>query len=268
MILGLSAATAAVAATGAVSSFAWFATNATVTATGMKVKVQSASTLLIDTASTTNTAGRLANGLSSKAATTSTASETASISPVSTVDGTNWFYAEAEKVSEKDAKKGSYKAVEDGKENKYYLANTFYLQNFDATKSTSDSTEKKLVIDKITLEYTTSDKLGSSFRVLTVVEENKKVFCAPAVSPAPTTGGVKDDTGAIEAITYATSTYSSNVATLTDNNELIADVTYNTVYTAKVYLYFDGEDTNCFTDNIPTTLSDYTVSISFTLQGK
>ena len=38
MILGLSAATAAVAATSAVSSFAWFAINDTVSATGMKIK--------------------------------------------------------------------------------------------------------------------------------------------------------------------------------------------------------------------------------------
>ena len=38
MILGLSAATACVAATSAVSSFAWFATSGTVSASGMKVK--------------------------------------------------------------------------------------------------------------------------------------------------------------------------------------------------------------------------------------
>ncbi|MDY6101219.1 MAG: hypothetical protein SPI62_05070, partial [Candidatus Enteromonas sp.] len=37
-ILGLSAATALVAATGAVSSFAWFATNGSVSATGMAIK--------------------------------------------------------------------------------------------------------------------------------------------------------------------------------------------------------------------------------------
>ena len=45
-ILGLSAATALVAATGAVSSFAWFATNSQVTATGMVIKAESTNAFL------------------------------------------------------------------------------------------------------------------------------------------------------------------------------------------------------------------------------
>ena len=45
-ILGLSAATALVAATGAVSSFAWFATNSQVTAEGMVIKAESTNAFL------------------------------------------------------------------------------------------------------------------------------------------------------------------------------------------------------------------------------
>ncbi len=52
MILGLSAATAAVAATSAVSSFAWFAINDTVDATGMIIKADTSEYLEIKNANT------------------------------------------------------------------------------------------------------------------------------------------------------------------------------------------------------------------------
>ena len=45
-IMGLSAATALVAATGAVSSFAWFAANSSVSATGMVVKANASDAFL------------------------------------------------------------------------------------------------------------------------------------------------------------------------------------------------------------------------------
>ncbi len=270
MIIGLSAATAAVAATGAVSSFAWFATNNTVTATGMKVKIQSATTLLIDTSNTTNsTNGRLAGGASTK----SLASDTDTIvSPVSTVDGTKWFSAKAKEADDGSAIDNSYEDVTNSKNN-YCLANTVYLQAFDAAKTAGDNVipVSNIVIDSITVSYVTGDALNASFRVLTVIGENK-VFCGPTSALEPTNKGVAsvtDGAATKNEIIYAdvTAVGSDGKATIESNNVLVKGVTYNTVYTANIYLYFDGEDEACKTDNIPDVdnLKNYTVTVSFSL---
>ncbi len=278
MIMGLSAATAAVAATGAVSSFAWFATNATAGATGMKVKVQSASTLLIDLADATTKTyatesnGRLKTGSNAKAATNSDPAD--GLKPTSTVNGTDWFYAEGATVSDEAAKANTYAKVKDTDLDKYRLANTFYLQDFDATKKTGsayDASTKKLVVDYIDIAYPTTDKLNSGFRVLVVIGDSK-VFCAPTLSDEPKNSGVssvdENNSATMGAITFADGTLNANKATFSSNNTLVDTVNYNQVYTCNVYLYFDGEDTNCYTDNIPATLADYTVSVYFSLQDK
>ncbi len=273
MIIGLSAATAAVAATGAVSSFAWFATNNTVTATGMKVKIQSAATLLIDTANTTASNGRLKNGASTKTVTTTDAT----VSPVSTVDGATWFSAKAAEADSATAITNSYEQVTEADANKYYLANTVYLQTFDATKKTTDkvSPDSNIVIDSITVTGYDGDNdaLNTSFRVLTVIGE-KKVFCGPTSTTKPSNKGVAsvtDGAATMSEITYANvKDLTNRKATIDSDNILVENVTYNTIYTANIYLYFDGEDEACKTVNIPDAdhLNNYEVTVSFSLVNK
>ena len=247
------------------STYAWFAMNRTVTATGMAVKATTSTTLLIskDNAQDSTKNNRLTNG-----DTTINLAEvgtTVSLSPTSTVNGTDWFTAKGATTSASGALTGSYEKVSSDDEAKYFLKKEMYVQNFDSAK-TGNSGEK-LVLDKVTVSYTTGDNLNASFRVL-VVCGDKNVFVAPTTTIAPTNQGVKSvDAGSatLENITFATSSYTGTTATITANNVLIDDVEYNTVTKITVYVYFDGEDSSCYTDNIPETLNDYTVGVSYSL---
>ncbi len=252
------------------TTFAWFSMNNTVTATGMTVQAQASSTLLIDTASATSSAGKLTGGADTKATTANAPAD--GIRPTSTVDGTNWFSAEAAATNAATAKTGSYEAVAAGNVGNYRLASTFYLQTYDGTKSITagslDAANKKIVIDSVTVAYTAGDALASSFRVMIVVGDTV-VVCAPTTTTTPSNQGVASvttGTATKSDLTFATvSGIDSGKATLSANNDLVAAVNYNQVYTANVYLFFDGEDSACYTDNIPATLNNYTVTVSFSL---
>lgn len=252
------------------ASYAWFSMNTSVTATGMQVKAKTSSTLLIDTAIATNSEGRLEQGDSTKAALV----DSSAINPTSTVDGTNWFTAEAALASAKTAKEGTFEDVT-GSAALYRLANTFYLQAFDQTKAKSGTYDafegKKIVVDEVTVSAPDGDDLAPSFRIL-VVCGDEKVFIAPIVTTEPTNQGVASVSSAgvatMDTIQFAdVSARNSNKSTVSTNNTVVAadDLNYNEVYTVNVYIYFDGEDTSLFTDNIPETLDNYTVTIQFSL---
>ena len=66
------------------TTYAWFSMNTTVTATGMTVKAQATSTLLIDKASTTNTSGSAVGKLTNGASTQDFTAESAGLMPTST----------------------------------------------------------------------------------------------------------------------------------------------------------------------------------------
>lgn len=259
------------------STYAWFSMNTTVTATGMVVKAQATSTLLIDTASAKNTTGtaigKLSGGASTKA-TTATAPESG-LMPTSTINGSNWFKAEAAAANDEVAKAGAFAAIETDDLANYRLANTFYLQTFDATKSITEgsyeSSGKKLVVNSVTVSYTTSDTLAACFRVMVVIG-SQVVVCAPTTTTTPTNQGVSSvstGTASKQTLNFATvrdiDAGGKAVLAQATNTELVAVVNYNEVYTANVYLYFDGEDGACFTDNIPDELNNYTVTVEFGL---
>lgn len=251
--------------------------NSNVTATGMVVKAQATSTLLIDTANTLNDAKRLAAGASTKGTTSTMASSgikpTSTAAATSQAIGSKWFEAEAAATNASTAKAGTYSEVRNDDLGSYRLSNIFYLQTFDATKSTTngsyDASGKKLKIDSITVNYTTGDQLAPSFRVLVVVGD-QYVLCAPTTTTTPNNAGISAVSGSgaatTQTLSFATiSGIEGSKATLSAANQLVANMNYNEVYTATVYLYFDGEDPDCFSDHIPTTLNNYTVIVSFAL---
>lgn len=248
------------------STYAWFAMNRTVTAEGMKLKATTSTTLLISNSSDVDSTknNRLTNGGTSYTFT----DDAVSLSPTSTVDGSKWFSAEAEDVDDKIAISGSYTEVDSAALDSYRLAKVVYVQNFDSGKTGLSG--ESLIISNIKSVYSTGDKISSSLRVLAICN-NTKLFVAPLSATVPTNQGVQavDNSGnaTLADLVYATSVYDvdTSVSTLSANNVLIPDVEYNTVYTINLYLYFDGEDTNCYTDNLPDTLNDYSIGITFKL---
>lgn len=259
------------------STYAWFSMNDTVTATGMNVKAQGESTLLIDVAETTNAAGRLNAGSSSKDKAVDPAVE---LKPTSTVDFSGWYKAVADEASASTAKAGSYKAVEESEKESYYASYDFYLQVFDKTKTAGTdmvvaSKKKDVIVDKITV--TGSDTLSNCLRVgVQYAAGSKNLFTAPLYSgstnPADASAkgvaSVTEGNATLNNITYVPKTTDGTVADLTDASaKLIEGVKYNDVYKVTVFIYFDGEDAACKTDNIPAAaeLASYGISVDFKL---
>lgn len=253
------------------STYAWFSMNDSVTATGMNVKVQGESTLLIDTAETKNANGRLTNGSSNA----DQAAEVSSIKPASTTDLGNWFYATAAEANASTAKEGSYKLLStDDEKNNHRVVYDFYLQVFDktvageATDVEIASKKQNIILDEIKVSAKDSTNLYKSLRVA-VAQDSTKLFVAPlyAADEQPTNQGLTDDAGTTAPISWTAKTTAADGLTcdVADTAIVVDTAKYNKVYNVKVYVYFDGEDSSCFTDNIPATLAEYGITLKFRL---
>ena len=247
------------------STYAWFSMNRTVEASGMKVNATTSTNLLISKIQTTDTNKRLEGGAESVDLT----ADATTLSPTSTVDGTNWFSATGDKTNSSSALAGSYTTVAAGELKNYALINTVYVQNYDSTK-TNTASGSKLVLESVSVNFASGDLLSPSFRVLVICGDTK-LFVAPTITTTEkTTAAVKSVEGGNatkEDVTIAETTYSTGVATLGANNTLIANMNYNDVTEIKICVYFDGEDAACKADNIPTNIGDYTVGVKFTTQN-
>ncbi len=281
-ILGLSAATAAVAATGAVSSFAWFASNDNVTANSMKIKASSNEVYLqINTANTwtdTNNAYR-----------TAPASVTeATLSPTHAVEA----WDESKKSVDIDATGGMVSYKGDGTENKipswvsatsasateskrdnnpytdrtaaantvttsesnngYTLLNQFYLRLRPAESGTQPTVNKlEASVEWATLPTLSSDAISGSVRVLLW---NTTDSIGTIYTPAKTTEGTPALT---QAWTANTASLIGTSATWTAKK----DSDYNAKLIS-VYVYFDGADAACTSNNIKVD-NTYSVNVSF-----
>ncbi len=284
MILGLSAATAAVAATGAVSSFAWFATNDTVTATAMSIK---ASTNEVYLQINTENVWTDANS-SYRSANATVATDTVSaVHPVEAYDdakksikigesgsmtsykgdGTevkipSWVSATSADATTATKDSNPYNdrttaantVTTSSASNGYTLLNQFYLRLRPADSGTQPSVDNLNASVKWTTTPTlANDALAKSVRVLLW---NSTDEVGVIYTPATATSGES---------TTLTDAWTVNDADLlgTGSTKMEGKTTDN--YNSRlisVYVYFDGEDENCKTNNIKVD-NTYSVEVSF-----
>ncbi len=243
--MGLSAATALVAATGAVSSFAWFAANSTVTATGMTIKANASDAFLQITTSAKD--WNEADSFNSAAAVTASQM----ITPVQVYNaienkkGTTytggsptWGAGYSNSVDSAAVNENGISAVTMG--NSYALINDFKLRLRPAQNG-SQATAKKLAISvSWASDPTANDNLYKSVSVL--VTNN-------AISK-----------GQLFTIS-GTGTWAAT--TQTDSINVVENLT-NTEQIVKVYVFFNGDNENCMTKNVVTDHS-YSVNLSFSI---
>ena len=254
-ILGLSAATALVAATGAVSSFAWFAANGSVNASDMKVKALSTTAYLQiknNGAQWTTEDHTAASAVVKEAIlnpthifksltinTGNTADETTDYDGGSTVQ---WASANSNKVT--DSKKdGHYtdvsKTADPAAANiatTYTLKNTFDLR-LRPNKDGADQATAGALTASVAFAGESSDEIRKAVSVFVAIDKKGMLFTNDG-----TTFTAKGD------------------ANLVDN------MTTKEV-SAKVFVFFDGENTNCFTNNVNVD-SAYSVNVTFSLVAK
>ena len=207
------------------STYAWFANNNKVDATGMSITAQNNTAALLISADKTTADGIQEDGKTSATAKTLNANifpaahnTFTSTTDVSTVG--NWYTgssADPNSSTLATATKTTLTSFD-----KYVLINTFYV-----TVAKGSAEMQNLIVDSVTI---TGDPAG---RVVVATDEGYQEFSATVASGANTTG-----------------------------TKLAASITENSVITVKVYFYLDGNADNVYTNNF-ANLKETTVSLAF-----
>ncbi|WP_028509179.1 hypothetical protein [Ruminococcus sp. NK3A76] len=250
---GMLAISAAMLAT---STYAWFSMNKEVSVTNMQLKAKSEDGILIAAYTQSNstwtapTASAFSNTANASAADVN-GSTVAELLPTFTSAGTTWYHA-ASKVSNngQDYTDAGYTVVTNDTTNSYYLTNKFQI------KSTGD--EKAVYVKSITVTRGTEENYDPSMRVM-IKSGDATLFFAPIGehTGSETILAATADDDALEAnesITF--------VSVNTTGAKILNDVT-TTAEDVQVYIYFDGEDAACKTDNVGD-FANKSVSIEFT----
>lgn len=216
----------------AASTFAWFVSNNKVEATTTNISAQSNSAyLVIDTKTTSTT--------STSAATASGADKPLYPAMIEKTNGKAlWESAYAEKATEFTMKNGSKFTIDDGTAEKavaagYGVKNTFYIGT-----GTYDGEFTNLHITGVSVDTATSDdnkNLGNAMRVLVVCGNDWQVWSA---------AGEKLSSSGDTGTAFSTGVKKGQDATI------------------DVYVYYDGEDANVYSDNL-TNLTSNGVTITF-----
>ena len=253
-IAALSAATALVGATGAVSSFAWFATNGTVSATGMAIKSKVTNNYL-EIKNGNADANNDENWLTTVAATGSL-KEVAPVHPVKSFsvddqkvvnyDGgeeLTWIAANSKDASVA-AKDGKYFAATVGNDGgDFAFVETF---NIRIRPGTSVLTATNLALSSVA--WTDS----------TQIKDN-----AAKIAPAMRVLAYNETAKVGTIFSYTTGSWAREETTA---EYLNASFTSEQVQNIKVYVYIDGEDQACTSNNARVGLATgYSVNLTFTI---
>lgn len=260
-ILGLSAATALVAATGAVSSFAWFATNSQVTATGMVIKAESTNAFL-----EIKNAGD--NWKEDKSNVTADAKGNKTIKPTSLVSAFN----NGDKT---------VTAYEDGGEtHKWVSATASSVENGTATSDFVDVTTAAEASDNTNL-YTLISDFDLRLRYTAGMTTDNYNLSAKVDWTAESTGGALADSIKVfmvigevgkEALPESFASASGKVFSARNGAWKTGKVLSNAFVAnegqkgtrVRVFAYFDGQDPACTTVNAVAN-SSYSFTITFSV---
>ncbi|MBP5470290.1 MAG: hypothetical protein J6Z11_13710 [Candidatus Riflebacteria bacterium] len=222
-------------------------------------------------------------------------SEQAKFIPTSTADAINWYHANAEyqnnheaaagtvftplAVSEAAAGSGVYKAeISDGMNKNLYLLNSFYLKasttailnanglwakvSAESTESTSVSTALNNTL-RVLVRYGTAedtDNDGHADGAYTYAGQNIWAPFRTSETDAARTYTVGGTSGtSVTAIRGDTAAQLGNAAVAIPANNL-TNKDVNT-FQVQVFAYFEGEDVDCYSDNITATLDKVSVTV-------
>lgn len=255
------------------STFAWFSMNTQVVANGMQIKAVAEEGLVIKNELDADTAANW------KISATASYNQVAAVNPTSTNDTASWYHNKSDDPQDAKASQATatYETVstnakwanEDGVyfidtnedttistgEKAYYLLNKFYIKS-----SGDEINPATFYINKVQATgANTSAELDKSLRV--AIKIGSQVFIY-----APVNGATLSYTVAGSAATTATSVPNTYIVnTLVSGTTVVPAITTaqaNTIE-ADVFLYFEGEDANCKSENITATLDTLQVEITF-----
>ena len=288
--LGMLLLSTAASVTGTV---AWFSMNNFVTATGMEVKARAENGIVISNA---------ASGSTWKVTDASARTTDLALKPTSTATAATWVHSTSNDAADEntendyellttavDATTGAgyvndngqanYQQTAGGEGNGAYEADsTYYAMHSFYIKSSAEAIQKTIYITnvKATLPATqNSENLNKALRVLVKLNG---AATAKVYSPVYAASGYSVATS---AGTYASATKASvtpidasgsNGLIATASQEFLANqnipASSGTPLQIDIYLYFEGEDPNCKSDNLTATLDNIQVEVTFGTQQR
>lgn len=215
------------------ASFAWFSVNTQVTAQGMNVKAKAEAGLSIASAPA-GTYGIDANS----------ATATAELKPGSTSDLENWYHSTSTSTSQPNTGAAYEAATEDT----HYVKHSFYIRSTAAEALSFTSLDVKSVT-----ATGASQALSRALRVGIKVTGADKTYIYAPVADATTSYTVNSN----EDVTALAGTVASNTS--------VTSVPANTAtgLLVEVYIWFEGEDAACVSNNIVADLETIAVSVLF-----
>ena len=241
---GMLAISAAMLAT---STYAWFTMSKEVSALGMNVTAQAESGLVI------SNSDKLVYGASA----TASNSTKVSLKPGSTADFVDWYHSQSS-----DAATANTMSVDDpdigyteGVIDENYVKYQFYIRSSSPSAITASSLDVKSV--SVT-GATTHQELSKSLRVGVEIGNDKFIY-APVDND---TTAYKVWNGTDITTTTVTPIASTTVSKATGTTTIPANTEDGVL--ANVYVWYEGEDAQCITNNIQATPEDLTVSVVFT----
>lgn len=249
-----------------------FSMNTQVTATGMQVKAQAEGGIVISNES----------GSDWKASTTASHNSVAELAPISTSDFASWYHNKSDDANNAKAGQaagtyanytgkmkvadgvGYYDADNNGTQDtgelSHYLLNKFYIKS-----SAEEIDPATLKINKVTATgSSTSGDLDKSLRVGIKVGGNNYIYApVDGATLSYTVGGTTATSATASSGNGVVNTAASGVAKIPNNAAVIDQEASNKAVEVLVYIYFEGEDANCKSNNITTTLDTLQVEVTF-----
>jgi len=245
--LGILLLSTAASVTGTV---AWFSMNEKVSATGMQIKAKGEAGIAIGAYTANNATAPVASAFSDTASGCN--SSKADMIPTWTNDASNWYHAKSVNTNSAAA------SAADGYEKITTNAESVYLYNKFQLKATGQDTD--VFVKNIVVEggNSASSSFDNCIRVLVKAGDAVKVF-AP-VSHATNEEVLAADLKADDAV--ETDLKFTLVGTGTDDAKIFTALS-TTPQDVSLYFFYDGEDADCISDNIPATWQPSNITVSF-----
>ena len=261
----------------ATSSFAWFSMNTTVTVTGMSVTTTVDSNLLV---------GRIGYGTGTDDALTeedlkasSTQIETGILQPVSTIDGSDFYFVDVTKVNGDGSSNpgtGVY-TLWDGSSDINGVTDAKGYVVYDVVLKATATGAQTLSLTKFDITYTpdaSESGVVKTFRAAVFKSAAQSTVEAAEAASASTLVTILAPTGAEyfnnspkQAVTSTSALGNVNAnygtAATIDNTLAANDIKY---YHVKVLVWLEGEDTQCTNDTFLTLNGSWAIDVNFAFE--
>ena len=245
--LGILLLSTAASVTGTV---AWFSSNTSVFANNMNVKCKAEYGIVI-----ANTSGAGATYNNSVDAAVTAQKE---LKPTSTYNLTTWLFSTSTNPGAANTQQ-KYETVATAAD--YYVVHDFYIRSSAGTALTVQS----LDIKKVTATQTENQALSASLRVGFMFEhDTANVYIYAPVAGYTTSYSVQKAAGNYSNAEGARETVAPKAGTVVSNTA-VTELPANTAQGehVSVYVWFEGEDANCISNNLSASLTNIKIDVEF-----